>query len=93
MKNIKIDMIIVIAGWFASILLSFSAWGVAPRTVERRGPDSSEKISPGLPVDSEDWYFSRFAVQLAPFAEMDLELIELKIQPYVELRFDRKQPK
>jgi hypothetical protein len=78
------------------LFLSFSlmfidlSWGLAPRILEKR--DIQGTVDTRLPIEVEDqeWYFSRFAFTLAPFAEIDLELLELKIQPYVEIRFDRK---
>jgi hypothetical protein len=47
-----------------------------------------------LQVDSsgegQEWKFSRFQILTGAFAEFDLKVIELKVHPYVELRFNRK---
>ncbi len=91
MKDLNTLNLVVVA--IVTSMGAFNTWAISPRASEIRSLESLESASPRLVDDNEEWYFSRFAIQLAPFAEMDLELIELKIQPYVELRFDRKQPK
>lgn len=81
---------ISILSFVVLVIMGQNSWGLAPRTVTKR--DLSPNLDTRLPLesDSEEWYFSRFAVTIAPFAEIDLKLLELKIQPYVEIRFDRR---
>jgi hypothetical protein len=40
--------------------------------------------------DETDVELSRISVLFGAFTEIDFKVIELKIQPYVELRFDKK---
>lgn len=52
-----------------------------------------ESIEPSKGESNQDesfWNFSRIQVLTGGFAEIDLKVIELKIQPYVELRFNSK---
>ena len=76
---------------FISIFLSnVLAVAVSPRNLNNQLDEQRIESKAIEEVTDESWYFSRFAVTVAPFAEIDVELLELKIQPYVEIRFDRK---
>jgi hypothetical protein len=97
MNIFKFTRIISSVSFFCVATTSVQLLAVAPRTVDRMDNLLVEELQSPLPgalaLDNEEWFFSRYAVMIAPFAEIDLELIELKIQPYVELRFDRNKAK
>jgi|GEM_PF-3123109 len=52
--------------------------------------DGLNSVNPELQPEESSWNFSRIQVLTGAFAEIDLKVIEIKVQPYMELRFNRK---
>lgn len=73
----------VIAGGFDDLEAQFA--DQLQSHLESVKPSQGEAIE-----DDSVWNFSRIQVLTGGFAEIDLKVIELKIQPYVELRFNSK---
>lgn len=69
-------------------------------TEELRGTLSqlNEGVAPtplpneAIEEEESNWRFSRIQILTGAFAELDLKVIELKIQPYVEFRLNRRKP-
>ena len=85
-SKFELGLLVVIISFLGASVVG----AVSPQAPDRPGEGQwtvSNQTQVGI---SEAWYFSRFAVTMAPYAKIDLEFMELKIQPYVEIRFDRK---
>jgi hypothetical protein len=52
--------------------------------------DGLESVNPDPQPEESSWNFSRIQVLTGAFAEIDLKVIEIKVQPYMELRFNRR---
>jgi hypothetical protein len=52
--------------------------------------ESASTIQVDNQEDESEWKFTRFQILTGAFAEFDLKVLELKVHPYVELRFNRK---
>lgn len=52
--------------------------------------DGLNSVNPDPQSEESSWNFSRIQVLTGAFAEIDLKVIEIKVQPYVELRFNRR---
>ena len=93
MKKITILSFLFINNAFASFQLEDAPAMIADQ-IEKEVTNTTEAFK-GVSVneDIQSWVLSRVRFQLKPFAEFDAKLVEVKVAPMLEFRWERKAPK
>jgi hypothetical protein len=55
--------------------------------------DALKNVETGSAVVEESWVASRIRLLIAPFVAFDAKLLEIKVKPTLEFRWERKPPR
>ncbi len=95
MKKILIISFLITGSAFANYRLSDAPEMIAEK-IEQEVTNTMDALK-GVPVShaqvEESWVASRIRLLLKPFAAFDAELLEIKVAPLIEFRWERKPPK
>lgn len=96
MKKIAIFSFLLLNNAFASYRLEDAPAMIADQ-MEKEITDTNEAFKDvSINSEAEDiqsWVLSRVRFQVKPFAEFDAKLVEVKVAPMFEFRWERKPPR
>jgi hypothetical protein len=94
MKKILIITLLITGSAFADYRLEDAPDMIAQK-IETEVADTTEalKTVDTKQVLEQSWVASRIRLLLKPFAAFDAKLLEIKVAPMIEFRWERKPPK
>lgn len=93
MKKLAILSFLMINNAFASYRLEDAPAMIADQ-IEKEITNTTEAFKDvSVNEDIQSWVLSRVRFLIKPFAEFDAKLVEVKVAPLLEFRWERKPPR